>query len=455
MKVETEELPDSQVALSMEIKDERLERAMELAYRHLAGHVNIAGFRRGKAPRSLVERVVGHEQMLEEALEHLLPEAYAEALQIAQVKALTDPEFDVESMSPLKAKATVVVRPPVELGDYQSIRHEPKSADVESSEIDAVLDQLRDSHAEYVPADRPAALGDQVVIDVVGTIEGREIIHRDDIEYVLEAERIDPVPGFAEQLVGMSAGDEKSFALDAPADAEGPDAGKKTEFSVAVKDVKAKELPELDDYFATTVGTYNDLEELRSQVTENLRERAEASSRLEHEAEVLKEAIDPAAIAIPDKLVNHHAQRMRDRLVRELDSRGLTIEQYQRLRHASDEELEAEFRSDAERSLKRSFVLQAIAEREGLAVTEDQVDADIREAFSADGGSGRTVERALHQAEIRERVRSALIEEQAAKWLVERATTSEEAKASEEMSTAAEAEPSSETPAPELQEQHP
>src|SRR5438093_11102291 len=148
MKVETEELPDSQVALSMEIEDERLERAMELAYRHLAGHVNIAGFRRGKAPRSLVERVVGHEQMLEEALEHLLPEAYAEALQIAQVKALTDPEFDVESMSPLKAKATVVVRPPVELGDYREIKKDHASTDVESSEVDDVLDQLRVDQAE-------------------------------------------------------------------------------------------------------------------------------------------------------------------------------------------------------------------------------------------------------------------------------------------------------------------
>src|SRR5437870_1168243 len=203
MKVETEELPDSQVALSMEIEDERLDRAMELAYRHLAGHVNIAGFRRGKAPRSLVERVVGHEQMLEEALEHLLPEAYEEALQITQVRALTDPEFDVESMAPLKAKATVVVRPPVELGDYLAIQHEPKGAEVDDKEIEEVVEQLRDSHAEWVPAERPAGVGDRVAIDVVGRVEDEEIIRREDIEYVLEAERPDPVPGFADQLVGM------------------------------------------------------------------------------------------------------------------------------------------------------------------------------------------------------------------------------------------------------------
>jgi len=454
MKVETQELPDSEVALSMEIEDERLEQAMDVAYKHLAGRVNIAGFRRGKAPRTLVERVVGHEALLEHALEHLLPEAYEEALQITQVRALTDPEFDVESMAPLKAKATVVVRPPVELGDYLAIQHEPKGAEVDDKEIEEVVEQLRDSHAEWVPAERPAGVGDRVAIDVVGRVEDEEIIRREDIEYVLEAERPDPVPGFADQLVGMSAGESKSFELDVPEDADSSYAGKKTAFDVTVKDVKAKELPELDDYFATTVGSYKDLEDLRNQVREQLAERAEVSSRLEHESEVLKAAVDAANVPLPEKLVNHHAHRQRDRLARELDSRGLTIEQYLRIRHTSDEELDAEFHADAERSLKRSFVLQAIAEREGLAVTEEQVDANIREAFSADGGDRRAVERALRQAEIRERVRTALIEEQAAKWLVEHASPSAEPQASEG-EIASEAPPASESPAPELQEQHP
>ena len=443
MKVETEELPDSQVALSMEIEDERLERAMDAAYRRVAGRVNIAGFRRGKAPRSLVERVVGRESLLEEALEHLLPEAYAEALQIAQVRALTDPEFDVQSMAPLKAKATVVVPPPVELGDYRAIHHEPKGTDVEAAEVDAVLDQLRDSHAEWVPADRAAAMGDRVAIDVVGTTDGKEFLRQDDVEYLLEEDNPMPVPGFAARLVGMSAADSKTFEIDVPADAGTSLAGQKTQFQVMTKDVKAKELPELDDSFATTVGSYKDLEDLRAQVTEQLRERAEITSRLEHEAEVLKEAIDAASIPLPDKLVNHHAQRMRDRLARELDSRGLTIEQYQRIRRTSDDDLAAEFRLDAERSLRRSFVLQAIADKEGLAVSEEQVDASIREAFSSDGSDDRATDKALRQPEIRERVRMSLIEEQAAKWLVEHATASGET-----------APPSGDL-APELQEQRP
>ena len=455
MKVETQELPDSQVALSMEIEDERLERAMDAAYRRVAGRVNIAGFRRGKAPRSLVERVVGRESLLEEALEHLLPEAYEEALQIAQVHALTDPEFDVESMTPLKAKATVVVPPPVQLGDYESIRHTPTGSEIEATEVDAVLDQLRDSHAEWVPVERAVAQGDRVAIDVVGTANEKEFLRQDDVEYLLEEDNPMPVPGFAAQLVGMSAGDSKAFELDVPADAESSFAGQKTEFQVTTKDVKAKELPELDDYFATTVGTYKDLEELRNQVTEQLRERAELSSRLQHEAEVLKEAVDASTVSIPEKLVNHHATRMRERLARELDSRGLTIEQYQRIRRTSDDDLAAEFRSDAERSLKRSLVLQAIAEQQGLVVSDDQVDASIRETFSADGGDNRANERALRQPEIRERVRTSLIEEQAAKWLVEHATTAGETETSGQSEIPSETETPAETPAPELQEQHP
>ena len=299
-------------------------------------------------------------------------------------------------------------------------------------------------------------------MDVVGTVEGRQIISQDDVEYVIEEDNPTPVPGFAAELVGLGAGDSKDFELDVPEGAESSYAGQKTSFHVAVKDVKAKELPELDDYFATTVGTYQDLDELKTQVSEQLGQRAELTSRLEHEASVLKEAVDAAAVELPEKLVNHHAHRLRDRLARELDSRGLTIEQYQRIRHTSDDELDTEFHSDAERSLKRSFVLQAIAEQEGLVVAEDQVDANIREAFGADGGDGRAAERALRQAEVRERVRSALIEEQAAKWLVEHAKGEQSAPPSttppapsSETSGPAEAEQPTETPAPQLQEQHP
>ena len=422
MNVETEELADSQVALSFEIDDARVERAIDAACRRMAGRVNIAGFRRGKAPRALVERVVGRESLMEEALSELLPEGYAEALRTSEVRALTEPEFDVQSLKPLRARATVVVRPPVRLGDYRAIRRAPPSVTVAPSEVDAFLEQLRDSHAEWVPVERPPQIGDRVALDVSGTVEGRRVIRWEDEEYVLRAESTIPATGFAERVVGLGDSVTGSFDLEAPADSGGVFAGKTISFEVTIKDVKASELPALDDYFAATVGPYADLAELRLKVTEQLAERAEATARASLEEEVLQEATDSAIVDVPDKLVDQRTHRMREGLQRELDSRGLPIEQYLRIRRTSDSELESDFRSEAERSLRRGFVLQALAEEEGLTVAEDEVDASIHEAFPEDGGGSRPASRAMPQDEIRERVRSGLLEHRAARWLVEHAT---------------------------------
>jgi trigger factor len=170
MKVETEQLPDGEVALSFEVEEARVERAMDAAYRRVANRVDVAGFRRGKAPRQLVERMVGRESLLEEALNQLLPEAYEEALKETNVDAVTEPEFDVESLEPLRAKATVVVRPAVTLGDYQAISKDAPQPTISDEEVDTVLQGLRDRHAEWVPAERASASGDLVTIDVSGTV---------------------------------------------------------------------------------------------------------------------------------------------------------------------------------------------------------------------------------------------------------------------------------------------
>jgi trigger factor len=338
------------------------------------------------------------------------------------VRALTEPHFDVESFSPLRAKATVVVQPAVQLGDYRSITREATPVTVADEEVDNVLEQLREGHAEWVPVERPAEMGDRVAIDVRGVAEGRSIVSQDDVEYLLRAESAAPVPGFAEQLVGIAAGEARSFTLTVPAEADDEElAGKDVVFDVTANDVKAKELPELDDYFASTVGSFADLAELRQRIEEQLREQAEFAARRELETAVIDEAVNGATVAIPEKLLEQQAQRARERLARDLDTRGLSIEQYLQITRTSDQELETQLRADAERSLRRSFVLQAIAAEEGIEVDEADVDTGIREALTADGGNARDIGRALRQPEIRDRVRSALLEQQTAKWLIERA----------------------------------
>jgi len=427
MKVETQELPDSEVALSFEVEEARFERAMQDAYKRLSTQVNIAGFRRGKAPRALVERVVGRESLVEEALNHLLPEVYHEAIEETKVRALSDPEFDVESISPLKAKATVVVQPPVELGDYTGIHKEPEASSVTETDVTNVLDQLRESQAEWIPVEREANMGDRIAIDVLGTVGERTVLQNEDVEYVLNAESTAPLPGFAEQLVGIIASETREFDLVVPPDEEETEepselAGETMHFVVTAKDVKAKELPELDDYFATTVGAYEDLAALRTEIEGSLKERADATAKRALEDGILQAAIEGATVEIPEKLVHQNAHRMIDRLARDLDTRGLTIEQYLRITRSTEEEFHDRYHEDAERQLRRSFVLQAIAEREGLEISDAEVDQGIREAISLEGGDARAAARAIRQPEIRERARTALIEQKAASWLVEHAT---------------------------------
>lgn len=432
MKVETRELPDGEVEFSFEVEDARVERAMDVAFRHLAGHVNIAGFRRGKAPRSLVERALGREALLEEALNHLLPEVFEEALRESHVRALTEPQFDVEGFNPLKAKATIVVPPAVVLGDYRSIEREPTLVTVTPEEVDAFLEQMRESHAEWVPVERAAEMGDRVAIDVKGVAETRTIVEQEDVEYLLRAESPSPVPGFAEQLAGVAAGESRSFTLTIPAtDDDHELAGKDVVFEVTAKDVKAKELPEVDDYFASTLGEFSGLDELKQQVEEQLREQAEVAGRREHEAGVIEEAVKGATLVIPDKLITQQAQRARDRLARELDSSRISIEQYLRITQTPGEEFDSQLRVEAERNLRRGFVLQAIAAEEALEIADDEIDNSIRTTLAADNAKDRDVSRALRQPEIRDRVRSALLEQHAAQWLVDRTLGSEPAMESE------------------------
>ncbi|MPZ14784.1 MAG: trigger factor [Chloroflexi bacterium] len=422
VKIETQDLPDSEVALSFEVEDARVERAIDAAYRRVANRVNIAGFRRGKAPRPLVERVVGKESLLQEALDHLLPEVYVEALRETNLPVLTAPEFEVESVEPLRAKATVVVRPPVELGDYRAIHRDPPDVSVAPEEVDSVLQQLREHHAEWIPVERLAEMGDLVAIDVVGSADGESLFKQEDVEYVLRADSTAPAPGFADQIVGMSAGETRSFDLDAPADAEDRPAGKSITFQVSLRDVKAKELPELDDYFATTVGSYGNLQELSARLEEQLRERAEQAARLALQEQVLDEAIASTTLTIPKRLLDQETQNLRDRLLRDLDSRSLTIEQYQRIRRVSNADLDAELRTNADRSLKRRFTLESIAAREGLEFSDQEISAEIRDSLQADRADERTIERAVQRPEIRDRVRTAMIDREALRWLVDHAT---------------------------------
>jgi trigger factor len=423
MKVETEELPNSEVALSFEIEDARVERALDAAAKRLSQRVNIPGFRRGKAPRALIERTIGKESLLEEALDQLLPEVYREALQESQIRALTQPEFDVESTAPLKAKATIIVPPPVELGDYQSVKKSYPEASVEASEVDAQLEQLRERYADWTPADQAAAIGDRVMMRVVGEAEGREVVRDQEVDFLLEADVPIPVPGFSEAVAGIQAGETREFELAVPEDHEHSElAGKTITFHVEAKEVRAKELPALDDAFAAMVGDHASLEDLRSSIESQLRQRSEATAREETQKAILDEVIEQAQIDLPEKLIEYETQRARERFARNMGSYGLSFDQYNRLLGRTETDALAALRATAEADLRREFVLQAIARTEGIEVTEEEVDAGITEAVMAEGGDQRAATRMLQEPSVRAGIRSSLLEQRAARWLMKNAT---------------------------------
>jgi trigger factor len=432
VKVSTQEIEKSQVVLEIEVDPPRLDRALDQAYRRVAGRLKVPGFRPGKAPRPLVERMVGRESLLEDAIEHLVPEVYREAVDQENLYPIEEAAFEVVEAEPLKIKATVPVRPTVQLGEYRSLRRELTTPEITDEQVDNVIAQLRESHATWAPVERPVQLEDRVAMDVHGTVDEKVILDRQDVEYVVRGESDRPMPGFAEQLVGMAAGDEKSFTLAVPADFEDPDlAGKQAAFQVKVHWVKEKQLPELDEAFASSVGTFSTLDELKQEVRQELQGRAEATARQELQEGLIQAVVDASTLELPPQAVEKQAARLRQQLAGSLDRQGITVEQYRQLTGKSAAEFDEELEADARRELTRLFVLDEVAKAEEIAVDPVEVETEIRRAAGEGADARRLMREALARRETRARVEAAIRERKTIAHLVEMATGATDGKPTE------------------------
>jgi trigger factor len=423
VKVSTQEIEKSQVVLEIEVDPPRLDRAMDQAYRRLAGRLKVPGFRPGKAPRPLVERMVGRESLLEDAIEHLVPEVYREAIDQENLYPIEEAAFEVLEAEPLKIKATVPVRPTVQLGDYRSLRRELTTPETTDEQVDTVISQLRESHATWAPVERPVQLEDRIAMDVRGTVDEKVILERQDVEYVVRGESDRPMPGFAEQLVGMAAGDEKSFTLAVPAEFEDPElAGKQAAFDVKVHWVKEKQLPELDDAFASSVGTFSTLDELKQEVRQELQSRAEATARQELQEDLINAVVEAATLELPPQAIEKQAARLRQQLAGSLERQGITLEQYRQLTGKAGAEFDEEMEADARRELTRLFVLDEVAKAEEIGVEPIEVETEIRRAAGDGADARRIVREALARRETRARVESAIRERKTIAHLLALAT---------------------------------
>jgi trigger factor len=426
VKVSSTELPPRQVSLAIEVEQERLDRAVDDAFRRLAGRVDVPGFRRGKAPRSMVERMIGRERIVEEALDRLVPEVVTEAIEQEKVEPYTRPRVESIEFDPLRLKAVVGLAPRVELGDYKGNLQVPsEQPKVEDEQIEAVIERLRDSYAQWAPVEQPVKLGDRVGLDLRAVVEGQEkaLLDSKEAEYVVDPDGAQPAPGFAEQLVGLSAGDQKTFTLNMPDDYRDKDvAGKSAEFSVNLHWVKERELPALDDDFAQQVGEYTDVAGLRTAIEAQLRTREEDRVREKLEEAVLTKLVEISSIEFPPQLVDHQTQHMLETFTRNVEQQGLQMAQYLRLVGKEQDAFEQELRVQAETQVRRSLVLDAFADAEQIGVEQQEIEDEVRRA-AASTDEATAVERlALANPSTMQRVQEVTRERKSMARLVELAT---------------------------------
>jgi trigger factor len=379
LKVTKEKVENSQAFLTIEMEPADMEDGMQHAYRHLVQRASIPGFRKGKAPRAVVERTLGKGRMLEEAIDHMIPEAYQKALKEQQIEPYAQPQVEITQAEPLIFKAVVPLTPTVTLGDYRSIRMTPEAVDIKEENINSVLEELRHQHATWEPVDRPLAYNDMAVIDINADAEEKPISQKVGSQYQVLKDSITPAPGFAEQIVGLNKGETKEFDLTFPADYPSSQlAGKQAHFKVKLHEVKEEKLPALNDDLAVQISTeFKTVQDLREEVTKSLKLRAEERVRMDLEEKVIDAAVAQATIEYPPVIIDLEINRIVNDQARQLQMTGRGMDDYLRSINKTPEQLQEELKPVATKNVNASLVLSKIAETEKIEVTEDEISNGI------------------------------------------------------------------------------
>jgi trigger factor len=385
------ELPESRVRVQAEVPAQEVEKRLAHAARQLARGLRVPGFRAGKAPPPIVIRRVGRQAVLDEAVRESISGWYTAAIDAAGVIPIGEPDLDMGDLpgegEPLRFSIEIGVRPKAELGPYKDLEVGRRDAAVADADIQAELDRLRERSAKLDTVDRPAARGDFLVIDFAGTLDGVAFAGGEGRDQLVELGSGRLVPGFEEQLEGAGAGEERTVTVSFPDDYGAEElAGRAAQFAVTVKEVKAKELPELDDELAAEAG-FDTLDELREDIRERLSEAQAAQIEAEFREAALDSAVNGATVDVPDTLVEARARELWDSMLHQLSHQGISRETYLRISGRDERELVEQGKPDAERALRREAVLAAIAAEEGLEPT----DEELLEAVEAAAPPGERV----------------------------------------------------------------
>ena len=437
------ELPESRVRVQAEVASEEVERRIQQAARELGRQMRVPGFRKGKVPPPVVIRRLGRDAVLDEALRSSLGGWYADAIDRSGIAPVGEPDLDVPSElpaegEPLQFSIEIGVRPTAKLGEYKGLEVGRREPQVEDAQIDAEIERLRDRMATLDTVERPADNGDHVVMDYIGTVGGEEFEGGAGRDQLLELGSGRLVPGFEEQLVGVSAGDERTVTVTFPEDYPAEElAGKEVQFAVTVNEVKAKNLPEPDDDFASEAAGFDTLAELRDDIGERLAKQDEASLEREFEDAVVEAAVAEAEVDVPDKLVHARAHELLEDTFSVLARQGISKDGYLRITGRDEETLAHEAEPEAAAALKREAVLAAIVEAEKIEPTDEQVREALEPTAERQGTSAEKLFEQLQSAGRLDRVRNEVATRQAVDLLVAEAKpiTVEQAKARQKLWT--------------------
>jgi trigger factor len=379
MQTTLTELPDSRARVEVEVPAEDVGHATSRAARALAREMRMPGFRKGKAPPSLVIQRVGFPAVLEEAVRDALPEWYELALLESGISPIGDPSIEMVSSpdaegEPLEFKFEVGVRPAAELGEYKGLEVGRKEEDVPDEIVETEVERIRNGFARLETVERPAAAGDSVLIDFEGTLDGKAFEGGKAEDYLLELGSGSLIDNFEEQLTGAKAGDEVNVDVTFPDEYQAEHlAGEDAVFAVKVKEVREKVLPELDDEFASDASEFDTLEELRADIREKVGKALNSRAEEDFRVAAVDAAVDAATVEVPDDLVSARATERWERMERQLSGQGMDPNQFLAMQGKTREELIEESKPDAERELKRESVVTAIAEAEGIEVTDEEL----------------------------------------------------------------------------------
>ncbi len=375
-----EKLEKGKVCLEIQVEKAELDSAKEKAYRKNVGKITIPGFRKGKAPRNMIERMYGKDVFLEDAINFAFPDAYEQAVKEAELEPVSQPEVELSDVDEngFGVKVTITVKPSVELGKYKGVEAEKPSVSVTKKDIQAEIKAMLERNARLITVDREAKEGDTVIIDFEGFVDGVEFDGGKGENYSLKLGSKQFIPGFEDQLIGKKAGEDVDVNVTFPKDYHEELAGKDATFKVKVHEVKETELPEADDEFAKDVSEFETLAELEKSIEAKLRDARERMSNEAFEEALLDKIADDMKVEIPDVMIEHQLDNICNDFANRLSAQGITLEQYLEMMKSDVETFRKNFRGNAEKQVKIQLALEAISKAEGIEPTDDDVEAEYK-----------------------------------------------------------------------------